>query len=97
LYRGCVDDLRKSFITRLKTELSADAYKELKNVMWIYCSNPNELTIEPQQVLKKLFEYSPMLKLTYQLSQELTKIFDEDLKPIEPCKNLRIVRCSLTL
>ena len=35
-----------------------------------------------------------MLELTYQLSHFFPKIFDENLKPIEPSKNLRIVRCK---
>jgi transposase len=89
LYRGCVDDLRKSEMKRLKTELSADAYKELKNVMWILRKNPNEYTSEERQTLKKLFEYSPVLELTYQLSNELTKIFDENLKPQEAQQKLK--------
>ena len=89
LYRGCVEELRKSEMKRLKIELSPDAYKELKNVMWILRKNPNELTEEEKSILKKLFEYSPVLELAYQLSHELTKIFDEDLKPFEALQKLK--------
>lgn len=79
LYRKSLDDLRKSEMRCLKKELSSVEYKELKNVIWIIRKHPNELTDEDKMVLKRLFKHSPLLKLAYQLCNDLTCIFDKDI------------------
>jgi len=78
LYRKSLDSLRKSEMKRLKKELPEAQYKELKNVMWILRKNPSELELEERITLILLFKYSPMLKLAYELCNDLTDIFDQD-------------------
>jgi len=68
---------------RLKKELPLDEYKELKNVMWILRKNPSDLDFEEKMTLILLFNYSPMLGLAYQLSNELTGIFNQNISKIE--------------
>ena len=79
LYRKSLDCLRKSEMKRLKEELPAAEYKKLKNVMWILRKNPFDLDYEEHKVLILLFKYSPMLGLAYQLCNDLTCIFDQDI------------------
>jgi hypothetical protein len=79
LYRKSLVSKRKSFITRLKEELPLAPYKELKNVMWICCSNLPPLDYFEAIVLILLFKHSPTLKLAYHLSNDLTCIFLKDI------------------
>lgn len=83
LYRKSLDSLRKSEMKRLKKELPAEEYKELKNVMWILRKNPLELDYEEQITLILLFKYSPMLELAYHLSNDLTCIFDQNISKFD--------------
>ena len=83
LYRKSLDSLRKSFIARLKKELPEAEYKQLKNVMWILRKDPFELDYEEKMVLIRLFKHSPMLELTYQLCNDLTGIFDQDISKFD--------------
>ena len=52
-------------------------YKELKGVMWGLRKKKENLTQEEDQSLQKVFQYSPILKLAYELCLELTDIFEE--------------------
>ncbi len=79
LYRKSLDSLRKSEMKRLKEELPEIEYKKLKNVMWTLRKNPNDLDSEEKVVLILLFRHSPMLKLAYQLCNDLTGIFNQDI------------------
>jgi transposase len=79
LYRESIDTIRKKEMKRLKKELSEQEYKRLNNVMWILRKSPEELTDEELKVLKLLFKYSPDIKLVYELSCDLTNIFDMNI------------------
>jgi transposase len=83
LYRKSLDSLRKSEMKRLKEELAKEQYQELKNVMWILRKNPSKLDYEERVVLIRLFEYSPLLELAYQLTNELTCILAQDISRFE--------------
>ena len=75
-YRECLDELRKDEMRKLKKELSEEDYKQLKGVMWIIRKDEKKLTEKDKEVREILFSYSPNLKEGYDLSQELTSIFN---------------------
>jgi transposase len=78
-YHQAADQLRQSELKRLKKELPAEAYQELKGNMWAFRKQPADLTTEERRVLRKLFQHAPQLKQAYDLRQQLTAIFDQDL------------------
>ena len=66
-YRNELETLRKKEMNRLKKELSEEKYKELKGVMWGLRKKKENLIQEEDQSLQKVFQYSPILKLAYEL------------------------------
>jgi transposase len=80
-YRDGLDDLRKQELKRLKRELPASDYKQLKGNLWAVRKKPADLTAEEKHCLRFLFRYSPKLKLAYELQQQLTAIFDQHITP----------------
>ncbi len=78
-YRDAADDLRKQELKRLKQELDDEAYKQLKGNMWAFRRRREDWTSEDRQVLRRLFAYSPALKLAYELQEQLTAIFDQPI------------------
>ena len=85
-YRASVDLLRKQECRRLKKELSAEEYAEIKGVLWPLRKNGADLTAEEQQQLDRLFVHSPDLKLAYAFREELTAIFEMQLTKEEAQK-----------
>jgi len=79
LYRNVLDGIRKKEMKRLKKELSEEECKKLKGIMWMLRKDVNELTDEELEVLKCLFQHSPILELAYKLCNELTAIFKDDI------------------
>ena len=88
-YRAGVDLLRKQECRRLKKELFAEAYAELQGVLCPLRKNQEDLTADEQKKLKRLFEYSPDLKLAYSFREELTSIFDMQLTKEEAKESTR--------
>ena len=81
-YRDGLDNLRKQELGRLKKELPAAEYKQLKGSMWALRKKPADLTAEERRILRLLFRwYSPILKQAYALQQQLTTIFDQRISP----------------
>ena len=76
LYRKVVDNIRKQEMRRLKELLSDSEYLKLKGVMWIIRKAPSELSDEEKEILERLFKHSKKLKEVYDLSNELTLIFE---------------------
>ena len=76
-YRNGLDDLRKQELGRLKKELPAAEYKQLKGSLWALRKKPADLTPDEKRLLKPLFRYAPQLKQAYELQQQLTAIFDQ--------------------
>jgi transposase len=75
-YRDCVDKMRKQECRRLKKILPETKYNEVvKGMMWIIRKNNRDLTPDERKKLRRLFKYSPQLKLAYTFREELTAIF----------------------
>jgi transposase len=87
-YRECVDKVRKQECHRLKKELSATEYDEIKGVLWIVRKNNADLNADERQKLHRLFEYAPELKLAYTFREELTAIFEMRLTKEEATARL---------
>ena len=79
LYRSGLDELRKKEMRRLKNELLKEDYDKLKNVMWLLRRKFIDLSPAQQDTLNLLFVYSPDLRLAYDLSYNLTSIFDSQI------------------
>jgi transposase len=47
--------------------------------MWAFRKQPGDLRPEEQRVLRKLWEAAPKLKQAYDLRQQLTAIFEQDI------------------
>lgn len=80
-YRDGLDDLRKQELKRLKAELPASDYQQLKGNLWAVRKKPADLTATEKRLLRLLFRYAPTLKLAYELQQQLTAIFDQPITP----------------
>jgi len=78
-YRECADSLRKSEIKRLKKEMSEQEYEEIKGAMWPFRKKPEELKEEEEELLRRLFKHSPDLERAYNLREELTAIFEQEI------------------
>jgi len=86
-YRDPVDNLRKQELKRLKEELSAEDYLQLKGSMWALRKKQADLKPEERKVLRILFSLSPKLKAAHTLQCQLTAIFDENIsKPTAKVK-----------
>ena len=94
--------MRKQERSRLKKTLSETAYAEIiKGLMWIIRKNNQDLTADERKKLRRLFEYSPKLKLAYTFREELTAIFEMRLTKEQAKKRLlkwadKVSRSALT-
>jgi transposase len=78
-YQEAADQMRKQEQNRLKAELPEEDYKELKGLMWAFRKSRSKITPEERRVLKRFFKHSPKAKAAYDLREELTCIFDQDI------------------
>jgi transposase len=81
--------LRKQELRRLKEELPASEYQQLKGNRWAVRKKPADLTAEEKRCLRFLFRYSPKLKQAYDLQQQLTAIFDQQISPARAKTKIR--------
>ncbi len=88
-YSKAADKLRQRELKRLKKELSAEEYQQLKGHMWAFRKKPQDLSEEENQVLQKLFRKAPQLKVTYRLRKKLTGIFEERLSKSDAKRKFR--------
>lgn len=87
-YRDCADQLRKQQVRRLKKELPEPEYEQIKGAMWPFRKKPEDLTPDEAAVLQRLFTRSPSLHQAYQLRDELTAIFEQDLSKTEAIEQI---------
>jgi transposase len=76
LYRKAVDNVRKQELKRLKKALTEKEYSQLKNAMWVLRKAKSELSNKDKLLLIILFKHSEKLKKVYELSNDLTDIFE---------------------
>ena len=88
-YHDAADKLRKKELRRLKKELSEAQYKKLKGAMWAFRKKPADLSEAETEVLARLLEYSPLLRVAYQLRLKLTAIFEQDLTKAEATREIK--------
>jgi transposase len=79
LYRAGADRLRAQELRRLKQELPKEDYAKLKGAMWPFRKKAADLEVDEQEVLTRLFTYSPALQQAYAYREEVTGIFDAPL------------------
>jgi transposase len=79
LYRAGADRLRTQEVRRLKQELPKEDYAKLKGAMWPFRKKAADLEVDEQELLTRLFTYSPALQQAYRYREELTRIFDAPL------------------
>ena len=75
-YRHCADQVRQRELKRLRQELPKTEYQSLKGAMWAFRKGPETLKASEQELLERLFCYSPELQQAYNLREELTEIFE---------------------
>lgn len=88
-YRDAADKLRKRTMKRLKKELPEEQYAKLKGSMWAFRKKSSDLSPKERIVLKRLFAYAPELKKAYKLREELTAIFDQNLRKSDAQTKIR--------
>lgn len=88
-YHHAADGLRQQELKRLKQELPAEEYQQLKGSLWAFRKPPEALRPEERQVLRRLWRYAPQLKQAYVLRQQLTTIFDQANSPAMGERNIR--------
>ena len=76
LYRQPLDDLRIKEMKRLKSEISAEEYAELKGIMWVLRKQHECLTETDKNKLTLLYHHSPLLKKVHRQALNLTHIFN---------------------
>jgi transposase len=79
LYRAGADRLRTQELRRLKQELPKEDYAKLKGAMWPFRKKAVDLEVEEQELLARLFTYTPALHQAYEYREQLTGIFDAPL------------------
>jgi transposase len=79
LYRMGADRLRTQELRRLKQELPKEDYAKLKGAMWPFRKRTADLEVEEQELLTRLFTYTPALQQAYEYREQLTNIFDAPL------------------
>jgi len=62
LYRAAIDALRKIEMKEIKAILTKEEYAQLKSVLWALRKRHENLELEEQALLDRLFEASPSLR-----------------------------------
>jgi len=88
-YRDGADALRRQELKRLKKELPEEEYGTLKGAMWPFRKKPAKLTQEEQELLDRVFAYSPALKQAHIFREELTDIFEQDLSKAQATREIK--------
>jgi transposase len=89
-YHDAADKLRKKELKRLKAELPETDYQKLKGSMWAFRKPPADLSEPETEALARLLEYSPILRVAYELRLKLTAIFaDQDLTKAEASQKIK--------
>jgi transposase len=88
-YRKGADMLRKQEQKRLKKELHASDYQELKGLLWAFRKNPKDVKEKEKQILQAAFLHSSELKKAYELRNSMTGIFESSLSKQEAIESFQ--------
>jgi transposase len=88
-YHRAADEQRHHELHRLKKSLPPEEYQLLKGSLWAFRKSPADLRPEERQVLKRLWGYAPLLKQAYDLREQLTAIFEQDLSKAAAQRKIR--------
>src|SRR5215813_3848792 len=77
-YRDCADTVRKKELKRLKSALPEAEYAKIKGAMWPFRKRPGDLELQEQELLERVFSYSPKIEAAYHLREDLTELFERD-------------------
>ena len=72
----------------MKKQWTAPAYKALQPAIVLLRKQKDYFSDEEKKVVEKLFQYSPTLKKAYNLSRQLTGVFDSHISPEEAKEKL---------
>lgn len=87
LYRRSLVTLRKAQLRRLRKQLFTEEYHKLKLAIILLKKQRDYFSEDETKIVTFLFNYSPQLKLAYQLSLKLTLLFNSDLTKQQAKKN----------
>ena len=73
-----------------KKKLTEKEYGRLKGAMWALRKSEADLPQEEREVLRILFGHSRILKITYELCNELTDIFNQNITKEEARKKIGV-------
>jgi len=88
-YHQAADKVRQQELKRLKAELPETDYKKLKGSMWAFRKKPVDLSETETAALARLLEYSPSLRVVYDLRLKLTAIFEQDLTKAQATQKIK--------
>ena len=83
IYRKCLVSLRKAELKKLKNRLNKYDYEQLKDAIKVLRKQKDYFTEKEGVIVEILFKLSPKLKDGYDLSRQLTGIFNSDLDPMQ--------------
>lgn len=81
LYGKALATFRKAELKRLKKTLTTTEYKSLKSAIALLRKQKDYFTDDERRILEPLFKLAPNLALAYQLSHELSSIFNSHITP----------------
>lgn len=88
LYGKGLISFRKAELKRLKKKLTEAQYKSLKPAIALLRHQKDYFTADEKRLVEPLFKLAPELALAYQLSLELTSIFNTHATPTEARKQM---------
>jgi len=89
LYRQAASKVRQAEMKRLKKSLPTAQYDTLKACRHAFWKNYVDLTNEEQQVLERLFDYAPKLRLVHAFREGLRAIFERSLTKVQAQDQLK--------
>ena len=89
LYRKCLDDLRKQEMKRLKKELPEEEFEKMKGSMRAFRKNDADLTVREREILRTVFNHSEILETAYDLTDDLTYIFNRNISKKQALTEIR--------
>ncbi len=99
--RDGVDTLRKQDVRRLRAVLPADQQDDLKRLMWLIRTHPDDRDAPDQERLDRFLTHSPAMRHALRLRDELTTLVDTARSKADGVRRMRhwrqrVVKSGLT-